>query len=370
MKPLGTAAMNTSNRGSATVDPNSLRSAPSQLWSRLEAFAHRVHGSLDPTEVAYIVANEGRCLVGCDRLSVGIGASRGLRIEAVSGVDVVDRHSNLVRQMRRLCDRVRAWGELLAYTGSKDEALPADVFAALDAYLAQSPSKVLVVLPLVNGRAGSSDQQSVLVMESFEPSQSSAELIARLEVVVRDAAQALYNAQEYARIPLRRLWVFLIKARTGACLAGVLMAALLAVLGWAPYALKLDAEGHLVPAERRWLYSPLEAQVVDFADAARPGASVSAGQALVLMYDAQLEIKLVELEQDIAGARRRSSRSPGRSWRPSATQSGSDSAPKSSSASLLASARPRSARRSSSESTLTRHGQDISGCPRQSQAPC
>ena len=108
MKP-GTAAMNTSNHGSATVDRNS-QSVPSQLWSRLEAFAHRVHGSLDPTEVAYVVANEGRCLVGCDRLSVGIGASRGLHIEAVSGVDVVDRHSNLVRQMRRLCDRVRAWG--------------------------------------------------------------------------------------------------------------------------------------------------------------------------------------------------------------------------------------------------------------------
>jgi hypothetical protein len=283
------------------VDRNS-ESAPSQLWSRLEAFAHRVHGSLDPTEVAYIVANEGRCLVGCDRLSVAIVASRGLRIEAVSGVDVVDRHSNLVRQMGRLCDRVRAWGELLVYTGCKDEALPADVFAALDAYLAQSPSKVLVVLPLIDGRAGSRDQQSVLLMESFEPSQSSEELIARLQVVGRHAARALYNAHEYARIPFRRLWVFLIKARIVACLAGVLVAALLAVLSWAPSALKLDAEGHLLPAERRWLYSPLEAQVVDFADAARPGATVSAGQALVLMYDAQLEVKLVELEQDIAGA--------------------------------------------------------------------
>ena len=261
-------------------------------------------------------------------------------------------------------------GGLLVYTGSKDEALPADVFAALDAYLAQSPSKVLVVLPLIDGRAGSRDQQSVLVMESFEPSQSSEELIARLQVVGRHAAQALYNAQEYARIPFRRLWVFLIKARIVACLAGVLMAALLAVLGWAPYALKLDAEGHLLPAERRWLYSPLEAQVVDFADAARPGATVSAGQALVLMYDAQLEIKLVELEQEIAGAGGGRGALPGGAGGHQRLRAAPIQLRKAAARICSRAQDPGAQGDSSSESTPTRRGQDISGFPRQSRARC
>src|SRR5262249_62376362 len=40
------------------------------LWTQLEAFARQIHGSLNPTEVAYLVANEGRRLIECDRVSV------------------------------------------------------------------------------------------------------------------------------------------------------------------------------------------------------------------------------------------------------------------------------------------------------------
>src|SRR5262249_46846169 len=43
-----------------------------QVWTQLEAFARQVHASLNPTEVAYQVANEGRRLVECDRVSVAI----------------------------------------------------------------------------------------------------------------------------------------------------------------------------------------------------------------------------------------------------------------------------------------------------------
>ena len=43
-----------------------------QLWTQLEAFARQVHGSLKPKEVAYEVANNGRRLIECDRVSVGV----------------------------------------------------------------------------------------------------------------------------------------------------------------------------------------------------------------------------------------------------------------------------------------------------------
>src|SRR5262245_15591213 len=38
------------------------------LWTQLEAFARTIHSSLNPTEVAFHVANEGRRLVECDRI--------------------------------------------------------------------------------------------------------------------------------------------------------------------------------------------------------------------------------------------------------------------------------------------------------------
>ena len=43
-----------------------------QLWTQLETFARQVHGSLKPLEVAFQVANDGRRLIECDRVSVAV----------------------------------------------------------------------------------------------------------------------------------------------------------------------------------------------------------------------------------------------------------------------------------------------------------
>ena len=50
--------------------------------------------------------------------------------------------------MRKLFDAVIEWGEKLVFTGTKDDSLPPKVYKALDDYLAESNSKLLVVLPL------------------------------------------------------------------------------------------------------------------------------------------------------------------------------------------------------------------------------
>src|SRR5207247_10267385 len=82
-----------------------------QVWTQLETFARQIHGSLNPTEVAYLVANEGRRLLECDRLSVGRREGYGVKVEAISGADVVEKRSNLVQLMRALMWEVLTWGE-------------------------------------------------------------------------------------------------------------------------------------------------------------------------------------------------------------------------------------------------------------------
>ncbi len=42
------------------------------LWAQLEQFTRLVHKGLDPRETAYTIANEGRRLIECDRVSVAI----------------------------------------------------------------------------------------------------------------------------------------------------------------------------------------------------------------------------------------------------------------------------------------------------------
>src|SRR5207249_8162497 len=84
-----------------------------QVWTQLEAFARQIHASLKPLEVSYIVANEGRRLIDCDRVSVGVRYGQRAKVEAVSGCDVVEKRSNLIVLMRKLFDSVLAWGEKL-----------------------------------------------------------------------------------------------------------------------------------------------------------------------------------------------------------------------------------------------------------------
>jgi hypothetical protein len=285
---------------------NHLRSMVGQqaLWTQLEAFARQIHGSLIPMEVSYIVANEGRRLVDCDRVSVAMRRGKKSRIEAISGADVVEKRSNLVRLMASLMDKVQVWGEKLIYQGTKDDSLPPNVLKALDAYLAESNSKLLVILPLKDEREKESKKppRSALMMECFDPAAAPEQLVARLEVIGRHATSALYNSAEHRRIPMRFIWSPLAKVQEG--LGGKTRAIILAIaaalvvlvgaLIFVPYPLKMDGKGQLLPKKRNYIYSPVEAKIDEFM--VKPGDDVSEHALLVVMHDANLEQKMVQLE--------------------------------------------------------------------------
>jgi biotin carboxyl carrier protein len=280
-----------------------------QVWTQLEAFARQVHSSLHPTEVAYQVANEGRRLIECDRLSVAVRQyGSKARIEAVSGADVVERRSNLIRLMQKLSEQVIQWGEKLIFNGARDDSLPPKVLAALDAYLAESNSKLLVVQPLRDEReTGKRPPRSALVMECFEPPAEPQQLIARLDVVSRHATPALYNAIEHRRIPGRWVWQPLAKVQDGiggkakaisAVVVGLLSFLVTALL-LVPYELEMDCTGKLVPAARRVVYAPTAGQVVEFK--VDPGSVVPEKNPLAVLNSPELFKRLTELEAAIEG---------------------------------------------------------------------
>lgn len=283
-----------------------------QLWTQLEAFSRQVHGSLNPIEVAYLVANEGRRLVECDRVSVGIRRGRKVTIDAISGADVVEKRSNLVLLMRKLTDKVLEWGEKLVFTGTKDDALPPKVLEALDAYLAESASKLLVVQPLKDERESESKRpaRAALVMECFDPPPEPQQLIARLEVVARHATSALYNAVEHRRIPMRFVWMPLAALQEGvggkakAITLGVVagLSLLVAAMVVVPYPLKMEATGQLVPQVRRVVYSPVAGRIEKFDT--NPGESVEQQRKLATLFDRELGDQILDLQKDIENAHR------------------------------------------------------------------
>jgi len=78
----------------------------------------------NPHEVACLVANDGKRLIGCDQLGVAQWQGGSCKILAVSGVVTVERNSPLVRAMQSLLASVCTWGETLTYQGARDESLP------------------------------------------------------------------------------------------------------------------------------------------------------------------------------------------------------------------------------------------------------
>lgn len=279
---------------------------------QLDGFLERVHGSLHPTEVAYLIANEGRQLIGCDRLSVALRRGRKVSIESISGAESVDQRSILVRRLRQLCKDVLRWDEKLVYRGVPDPSLPPEVLRDLDAYLEASRSKFLVVLPLKDERECKRNQpaRSALVMECFQTTVPPEQLTARLETIARKTTRAIYNASAYRDIPLKLLWLPLAKIQEGlggktkAIVYSVAAAlvVLLLVLCFVPYPLKVDANGQLLPKQRRWLFTPVEGQVIRIEQGVETGSFVAENQSLILMYDINLETKLSQLAQEHSAA--------------------------------------------------------------------
>jgi hypothetical protein len=286
-----------------------------QLWSQLELFTRTAHGSLNPTEVAYHIANEGRRLIECDRVSVII-RPRGerARVEAVSGSDTVEKRSNQVVKLRRLADRVMQWGERLVFSGTRDDTLPPKVLEALDDYIQESPSRLLVLMPLTDEREGDGKDKpkqpsrSALVMECFEAPADEAQTMARLDVVARHASSALYNSMELRRIPFRWIWMPLATLQEGLggqtrAIVMLVVAAISILIGGLialPYPLKVDSGGTLLPAARKTIYSPAPGTVKRFE--VRPGQILAERTVLAEMFDSDLDSKIRTLMSEIHAA--------------------------------------------------------------------
>jgi hypothetical protein len=283
-------------------------SAAERTFAQIEAFARLIHTSLNPTEVAYHVANEGRKLIECDRLSVGVRHARSkVTVEAVSGADVVEKASTHIRRMRRLMEAVLQWGEPLVFKGTQDPGLPPAVARALDDYLHESQPKLLVVRPTRDEREKdpSKPARSVLMLESFNPPDNTDPLVQRLEVVGKHAAPALYNAAELKRVPLRFLWWPLAKLQDGvggkARLIGltvvVLLAGLIGAMIAVPYPLRMEAKGQLLPVEIAQIYPRREGVVREVR--VKPGDKIDPGYEAVTLESRELTHELTEAQDKL-----------------------------------------------------------------------
>lgn len=273
-----------------------------RLWNQLEGFTHAIHQSLDLKEACYSVANDGKRLVGVDRLSVILKVGGRTMVEAISGQEIVEQRANLVREMTRLGKAAIHSGEDLVYTGST-EGFPPEIRDALEFYVDESGSKAVIITILHKPESDPTKEKvpfGCVVAEQIGDELASTDAQARSEVVARHASTALWNAQKHSKIFARPVleamgtpWR-MFRGRTFAkvmAVLGVILTAIL-VMAFVPWELTVEGRGSLLPASRQIVYSPSQSVVIGIPEGIQHGAEVKKGDLLLQLESKELTKEL------------------------------------------------------------------------------
>ncbi len=260
-----------------------------QLWKQLEQFLRSIHSSLDVRQAGYSIVNEGRRLIGCDRVSLAVQDGGRLRIVAVSGLDTIDRRATEVRHLGNLAQAVAKTKEPLWHAAGSGEAAP-QIDAHLQPYVDASHARLVAVLPLLTAKK----LVGALIIEQLREAKATDLLRSRSELVAEHSAAALANALEHSGLFLMPLWKVLGKGASffrGRALFKT--AGVLALLGGIIYALavipadfEVAAKGKLQPVERRDVFARIDGDVVNVP--VRHGQMVSRGDVLAELNSPEL----------------------------------------------------------------------------------
>lgn len=282
------------------------------MWQQLEQFTRTVHDNLDPHTVAYTIANEGRRLIGCDRVSVALRKGKRCIIQAISGQDTFDARSNTVSLLNNLATTVMAGDEPIWYQGDTRD-FPPQIEAAVQEYVDESHSKHVAVLPLrkpapaesVEGDAKKPVPLGVLIIEQIEDTRPKEGMLDRIQIVCEHSGVSLANAREHEELFLMPLWRTLGKSRVIVEARNLpkTIAALVAVVGIIlamfifPYDFSVHSSGHLQPLLRRDVFANLDGTVNEIL--VKHGDEVKAGQVVAKLLNTDLDVSWEKVIGDI-----------------------------------------------------------------------
>jgi multidrug efflux pump subunit AcrA (membrane-fusion protein) len=282
------------------------------LWRELESLVAAIHRSLDVRETAYTIVNDGRRLIGCDRVSLALYHGHHCQIEAVSGLDNIDRRAVEVQGLARLAAAVLRTGEPLWSDSASDE-LPPQIHEPFHAYVDRSHARLVAVLPLyrdepttadathTDNRHPSARPLGALIVEQLRDGRATETLRTRANIVAHHSGGALANAIEHSSLFLLPVWkalgqvTWLFRGRTlpkTLLAAGLFLGGIFA-LATVPTDFEVAARGKLQPAERCEVFAPLDGIVSHVP--VEHGQLVEPGSVLAQLGSTDLELQLAAL---------------------------------------------------------------------------
>jgi len=310
--------------GYASEYLSSQKSAPvvdseADFWNGLEELLLKLQLSRDISEIGPIVANDGRALLNCDRVSVAYTRGRKTTIAAISGQDSVNHRANQVRLMRDLVVKVIATGDTLTYSG-RVEDLPPQISKPLAEYIHASGSRLVQLCPLFESvplidrtedpRQSKKNRRrrkpvGCLIVEQVSESRPKPQLLERAELLSDHIAATLTNVRNYQRIFFLPIWRFL--GRILEWFQGRKLAKTLAILSiivaigcglvFIPYDYRIEGTGRLMPIIQQDIFCRQKGEVVEIF--VKSGQHVEADQELLKLKNKELDADLIKIENEI-----------------------------------------------------------------------
>lgn len=285
-------------------------------WLQIDRFAQAIHEPLELDATAYEIANEGRRLSTCDRLTVLIRRRNRWKAVAVSGSDTVNRRSTVISHLELLA-RLVAVQQSPVWSGSKNDSCPSELEASLDDYHEVSSARLVGLVPLAKSVKSDENDETltaapfaVLAFERFDQAEPK-DMRRRCDAVCRHSASALHQVLAFDEMPLGRLSRFLDRSRCVArirqqpwtILILVALVALLAALGVVRAPLRVEAIGTLQPRSQRHLFAPTDG-VVERLLVREAGQLVTANEELIRLRDPQLQFEMERVLGELETARK------------------------------------------------------------------
>lgn len=293
---------------------------PSGFWEQFERFTLELQRTLNVREVCAIAVNDGRIMVGCDRVSIVVKEGKRIKVRGISGQDDVQHRANLVNAMRSVARQVIRVGEPLVYRG-EIQNIPPQLEKPLATFLQESRARMALFLPLVprdpfpqkeekDPSAATSKQPprpiGCLVVEQFSESRPLPVLRQRADLVADHVAASLHNAQTHQTIFLLWLWVALgrligwFRGRNLAIAAAVAVgiAGAGAALALVPWDYRVEGLGKTMPVIQREVFAPWDGDVVEIF--VESGQRVKEGDRLLQLESNELRAELTSAEAELA----------------------------------------------------------------------
>ena len=261
---------------------------------------HReIFSSLDSVQIAFTLANLLPGVIQCERCVVGLyDGGEKLRIRAITGQDLIEPKSVMVRSLTRILDEAGKGDNPLNLTHEGLEGMEEGMLReAGEEYFQEHPFKVLHVFPVKD-----TDRRfGVISIETARQDAFSQTDLTFMKFVSSQAALAFKNARLFQGIPLAKTWQWLIKVLQKAGILSwakkiLILTAILAVVLvplLVPVENRVSGQCEVLPIHRYYARAKTEGILKSFL--VQEGSKVKTGETVALLDDEPLQKKLREV---------------------------------------------------------------------------